>query len=366
VSEVSQPGADPEGGEEQGRSGFRPPIRQLPPDNTSRGLKAVDASRGARNRIPRPPLKVIVWFVMILAVFMTLYFRWESSQVESARQKLLQRQAAANATVGDKWYSVRDRIEGWTMALAGPPQPDLVETAELAGFKFQEMPGLYLRLRLDQARDVASVRSAAMASLKDGFTGCLMRMPDDGASTGKSCNDADECETGQLCNEYRRCAAPAQPYNLRLAYRGFSVLSPEFEKSVREAGNNLTLRALDASFDDASRFAFPIASDMIARSQFFLVVIDERPAPPAPPKDMADAGPPAEDVAVNSGETYPSRIGLWRLSDDKLLLRLTRQVTPELLGAMPISDPEIAAARTRQAQSCALAMEVRQAVGDLK
>jgi hypothetical protein len=110
-----------------------------------------------------------------------------------------------------------------------------------------------------------------------------------------------------------------------------------------------------------------MASDLLARSQFFLVVIDERPAPPPPPKDKAaDAGPPPEDVAVNSGETYPARIALWRLADDKLLLRLTRQVTGELMGAMPISDPEIAAARTRQAQSCGLAMEVRQAVGDLE
>jgi len=365
VSEASR--SPEEDGEEKESPGFRPPIRRAAaPDNTSRGLKAVDASRGERNRIKRPPLKVIIWFTMTLAVALILYFRWESNQVESARQKLLQRQATGNATVGDKWYSVRDRVEGWTTSLAGPPQADLVDTAELSTFPFQQLPGLYLRLRLDQARTVDGVRAAALVSLKDGFTGCLMRMPDDGAAMGKSCTDSEECESGQLCNEYRRCAVPAQPYNLRLAYKAFAVLSPEFEKAIREADNNLTLRALDASFDDASRFAFPMAADLLARSQFLLLVIDERPAPPAPPKDKADAGPPPEDVAVNAGETYAARIGLWRLADDKLLLRLTRQVKAELLGAMPISDPEIAAARTRQAQSCGLAMEVREAVGDLK
>lgn len=346
--------------------GFRPPIRREAPEQTSRGLSAVENSRAERNRIKRPPLKVIIWFTMTMAVALIFYFRWESNRNESSRQKLLTKQREAIALFGDQWSGVRENVEKWTIDLAGAPEVDLVEKEELASFDFRQMPGIYLRVRKDQAKDASGVRDAAMGSLRDGFTACLMHNKADPPMLGSECKQSADCELGQICNEYARCAKPGQPYNLRLAYKAFNVLSPEFEADIRAAQNNLDLRALDLAFEDAKRLDFPIAIDLLAKAKFFLLVVDERPAPPPPPKTEGDAGPAPEDVEAAAGQTYPSRVALYRLSDGKMLFRLTRDPKVELQdmsGRRPTGDTGVAAAIQRQAQACALADEVKRAAG---
>ncbi len=332
-------------------------------DSRRVGLSAVEASRAERNRIKRPPLRVVVWFSLTVAVALGLYFRYEANQLESQRQKVLSKQRAAEATFGERWYPIRDQVEGWTMELAKTAEPEVVDSQELSGFKFQELPGIYLRLRVDQASSAESVRKGALASLRDGFTACLMRAPEDPTKAGKACTHSKDCEQGQLCNEHLECARPGQPYNLRLAYKALFVLSPEWIREVQQAKNDLMLRALDLSFEDASQIEFPIAADLLTRAKFFLVVLDERPAPAA---HDADAGPPPEDVEAADGKSYPARIGLYRLSDGKNLLRLRRDIKAELMGGQPVTDTGVAAARARQAHSCALAMDVRRTIGDLK
>src|SRR5689334_19522662 len=105
-----------------------------------RGLKAVEASRVERNKVKRPTVKVIIWFALPMIVGLILYFRWESNQVESARQRLLGKQRAAAVEWGGKWFEVRDHVEEWTVALAAKPDIDVVESAELAGFDFRKLP----------------------------------------------------------------------------------------------------------------------------------------------------------------------------------------------------------------------------------
>lgn len=367
MSEATSPEGDEAKAEEaeaKATKPFRPPIRREAPPELSRGLSAVEKSRSERNKIKRPPLKVIVWFAMTLVVALILYFRWESTQTESARSKLLSKQREAVALFGNQWFETRDALEAWTVELGGKPEVDYVDTAELANFDFRTMPGIYLRLRKDQAKDVASVREGAMGSLRDGFTSCLVyNKADTSPTSGKECVDSAECEPGQICNEFSFCAKPGQPYNLRLAYRAFGVLSPEWETEARTTTNSLTIRALDVAFEDAKRIDFPIAVDLLAKAKFFLVVIDERPPPVSAAKTEGDAGPPPDDVEAAAGVTYPSRVGLYRLSDKKLLMRITREAKAELLGGAPVGDPGVAAAIARQAQSCALANEVRKAAG---
>jgi hypothetical protein len=365
VSEARSPeGDEAEGADEKAaKPAFRPPIRREAPPEMSRGLSAVEKSRVERNKIKRPPLKVIIWFAMTLVVALILYFRWESTQTESARSKLLSKQREAVALFGNQWFETRDALEAWTVELGGKPEVDYVDTAELANFDFRSMPGIYLRLRKDQAKDIASVREGAMGSLRDGFTSCLMHNKADTSPTsGKECVDSAECEPGQICNEFSVCAKPGQPYNLRLAYKAFGVLTPEWEAEARNTTNSLTIRALDLAFEDAKRVDFPIAVDLLSKARFFLVVIDERP-PPVSAKAEGDAGPPPDDVEAAAGTTYPSRVGLYRLSDKKLLMRITREAKAELHGGAPVGNTEVAAALARQAQSCALANEVRKAAG---
>jgi len=46
------------------------------------------------------------------------------------------------------------------------------------------------------------------------------------------------------------------------------------------------------------------------------------------------------------------------------VLRVRREAAGELIGGTPSVDEDVMAARQRQANSCALALAVRQAIGD--
>jgi hypothetical protein len=71
--------------------------------------------------------------------------------------------------------------------------------------------------------------------------------------------------------------------------------------------------------------------------------------------------PPAEAV---QGVPHMARIAVWRLTDGKQLLRVRREGGGELLGGVRTSDGAVMAAARRQANSCALALSVREAIGD--
>ncbi len=348
-----------------GGARFRPPIRREAVEPPSRGLRSVEASRVERNRVKKPPFRVIAWFLLVTAVALAFYFRHAGGELDRERQRLLADQRAVESELGKVWYPLRDRIEAWTVELAAGEggAPDLVDKAALAGFPFQELPGIYLRVASEQATDKEAVRKAAQGSLRDGFTTCLMRTPVQDPMAGAECQNASECRPGELCNEFFHCAEPGQPYNARLAYRALFVLTPEWIKDVQEVDNDLRLRALRGTFDLANRVEFPIAVNLFTRAKFFLLVVDERPLErgAAPDAGVSDA-----DEDVIAGRSFPMRVGLWRLSDDKQLLRLRRHPEPSLRespGAI-VADPSARAATLRQAQSCELAQHVRCAVGD--
>ncbi len=335
--------------------GLRPPLRREAPDQIPRGFKAVDAAREDRNKIARPPWKVAAWFGLPIIVALAMYIRWDSNRVETERQELMARQRAVEAELGSKWYPLRETVESFTTELANGPDTDVVLAEDLAKLDFQSEAGIYLRVSRDQAKDPESIRKAASKSLRDGFTACLMRTPGDDPFAGKECKVSRECDPGQLCNEFLHCAKPGQPYNLRLAYKALFVLSPEWVRDVQDADNDLRVRALKLTFDDANSLEFPIAVDFLTKARFFLVAVDEREAPATPELDDAD---------VLEGKTWPTRVALYRLSDKKLLLRMRREPKGQLMGGAPIKDSGVAAARIRQARSCELALDVRRALGD--
>jgi hypothetical protein len=335
-----------------------------------RGLKSVEASRKQRNRIKRPPMRVIAWFLLITAVALALYFRHAAGKLDRDRQRLLADQRATEAELGKIWFPLRDKVEKWTVELAAAPadRAEVIEKEALAEFKFQDLAGLYLRLRVDQARSPEDVRKGVEGSLRDAFTSCLMRTPVGDPMAGKECKNATECEPGQLCNEFYHCSVPGQPYNLRLAYKSLFVLTPEWIKDVQDVDSDLRLRALRGTFDQANRIEFPIAVTLLTSAKFFLVVLDEKEgaAPAPPPVGSAAPAVSPEDEATLSGKPHAIRVGLWRLSDDKplLLLRRTPQAKlRESAGSIAV-DPAARAATLRQAQSCELAQEVRCVVGD--
>ncbi|EYF00714.1 hypothetical protein [Chondromyces apiculatus] len=298
------------------------------------------------------PPKFWAYAGIVLAVTLILNWKWSQGQIESSRQKLMAKQRAVLVELGPRWTELRDRVERWTSELAREAGPDVIDREALKGWDFRQMPGVYLRLRTDQVGTAEDIRKGAVGSLRDAFTACLLRANNQNPLAGKECQRTRDCAQGEYCNENDHCSRPVQPFNLRIAYRTLRVLSDEFVRDV-QGSNELGLRALDGTFEDIMRDDMPLATELLTRAQYYLVVLDE----------------PAEGAKVQSTEDllatpHHARIGVWRLSDGKLVLRLRREASADLRGGMPVVDADVMAAQQRQANSCALALSVRQAMGD--
>lgn len=138
------------------------------------------------------------------------------------------------------------------------------------------------------------------------------------------------------------------------------VLSDEWVRDAQEASNDLRVRLLTATFDDTIRDDIPLAAELLQNAQYFLLVLDED----ATGKDAIKPEPGVSPMEALQTVPHQARIAVFRLSDGKLLLRIRREASGQLLGATPQLDPEVMDARQRQANSCSLALAVREAMGD--
>lgn len=326
-----------------------------------RGLKAVQEHRESRGKMRWPPAKYWGWAGVVLLLMSIFHYKRSLGELEHLRAQLLGKQRFVKTEIEPKWTPLRDKLEGWTQSLAKGPAEDVVDTAALNGWSFRDKKGVYVRLRSEDAETPESIRKAAKDSLRDAFTACLAIAPNASPLAGKECKKSSECARGEHCNEQDRCSKPAQPFNLRIAYRAFAVLNDEWVREVQE-GNELMVRALGGTFDDLVRDDMPMATDLLREAQYFLVVIDEKAEnEPAPLPGTDKTSKPAE---TRQALQHFARIGVWRITDDKLVVRLRRETAGQLLGASGALEPDVAEARQRQANSCSLAIAVRQAIGD--
>ncbi len=333
----------------------------MPPnaDERPRGLPSLAQSKQDRvtGKVRYPSTKFWAWSAIVLAVTGIVHWKRSQAEVESTRSNLLARQRAVVGELGPRWFPLREKIERWSLELAKDPGGEVVEKDLLQSWKFLDKPGIYLRLDLEQASSSDALRKAANDSLRDGFTACLFRADNKNQLSGKECKRTRECAVGEICNELDRCALPAQPYNLRVAYRSLRILSDDWIRGVQDADGELKLRALVAFFDDTSKDDLPVAIDMLARGQYFAVVIDE-------PVDNLNVPQGSSKSEALRAVPHPSRVGIWRLSDGKLVVRLRRTVDADLKMSGVVMDEKVVAAQKRQALSCALATSVREAMGD--
>jgi hypothetical protein len=333
------------------------------PQPRQRGLPSIQQAREDRasGKARWPSVKFWGYSALILAVGAILRWKWAQGEMESDRQKLMAMQRdVAQSELGKRWAPFRDKVERWTTELAKEPGAEVIDADALKSWDFRDRAGVYLRLRVEEAQAIPSIRTGARDSLRDAFTACLMRVPNPSATAGRECKRTRDCPKGEFCNEADHCSQAAQPFNLRVAYRTMHILSDEWVREVQDASSDLRLRAFVAGFDDTLRDDLPLAAELLQRAQYFLLVLDEAAPGVAPP--AADAGSTATEALQATAHT--ARVGVWRISDEKLVLRVRREAGGQLLGAMPPVDADVLAARQRQANSCALALAVRQAMGD--
>jgi hypothetical protein len=264
-------------------------------------------------------------------------------ELSSGKQSLLAKERAVAATLGSEWFPLRDKLESSVLAAARDYAGDMVD-ARARRRDWRSQPGLYLRLRVADAKDSASVRAIAADSRKDGFVACLLREPNDRGVRG----------------EVQGRAFAEQPWNLAQAYAATRVLGEDWVSSVKEADDELRLRVFREQYDNAVRDEIPLAVDVVKRAQFFLLVLDED-VPEA--VAFADGGTPTEDALQLVG--HPARIHLFELPSVKEILRLRRSGDARVIpaGERVITDPETHDAMQRQANNCALAGRVEEELG---
>lgn len=328
-----------------------------------RGLPAIAEARELRQSRSQPAASGKFWLWSLLAIVAITIFYWKKTQSENDahRAKILAKQRSIAASHGGTYADLRDRVEKWTAQVAtGGFEPDLIAPAfkaASAGARTPpifEKPGIYLRVLKNDARSPKTLREAAQESLRDAFTACLVHKPHLTAPKGQTCKKSKDCPAGQLCNEASICALPAQPFNMRMAYRGLRVLSEEWVRSVETTSEALTLRLYETDIDDATANDLPVVNELLKNAEYFLVVIDEVPEGLKPP-------PEGTLIQAVQSEVHPTRVALFDLRSREMLFRLHRTVDVTI-PATP-GDAATIDAQRRQILNCALAQEVRAALG---
>lgn len=307
------------------------------------GLKAIrgaqeDRRRGKATRISGP-----VWLAAGGVILLGVVLSWFLSgrALGKAKDELLAQQRAAVKTVGAEWLPLRDKLEAITVDAAGAYKGDLV-TPEAATWDFRSAPGLYLRLRVDDAKDAAAIRKNASGSLRDGFTACLLHH--EGGRIGQIAR-GDDAGSG----------AHDQPWNLRQAYTATRVLGEAWVADVEAAGDDLRLRVFQEQYEKAKKEDIPFAIDVVKKAKVFLLLLDED-VPEAKEAALGDAGLTEALQQV----PHPVRVHVVNLETGNVVARLRKIAHGEFMiaGERAVTDPEARAAMKRQVNNCALAQDV--------
>jgi len=308
------------------------------------GLPSVYQARANREqgRTSRGSPTFWLGIVASLIVIVVGYRYFEERQLGGSKEALLQKERAVKATVGGAWFPLRDGVEQRVIEAATKDLPDLVDPS-VATWDFRSSPGLYLRLRIGDAKDVTSLRRAAASSQRDGFVGCFLREPNAAAAKG----DADAG------------AFAEQPWNWQKAYAATRILTDEWAAEVNASDDPLRLRVFEEQYEKAIKVEIPAAIDLVKQAQFFLFVLDED----SPEVHPAEAGAPVTEADLQRSPHF-ARVHLVNLRTHTEVLRLRRSAEASFIfaGEARVTDPETLDAMKRQVNNCALAKEVDRAI----
>ncbi len=308
------------------------------------GLKAIDEARADRKRSKHGRISGKTWAVGGAAVLLIVFAAWmfKGSALSSGQEQLLAQQRAAVKTVGGEWFPLRDRIEKMTVDAANAAYPGDQVDPEVAKWDFRSAPGIYLRLRVEDAKNVESLRKHARDSAKDAFTACFLREKNPSIARMAKGEDAG---TGWQ----------DQPWNLRLAYNATYILSDDWVEEVKNTREEINLRVYVQQYENAKTREIPLTIDIVKKAEFYLFVLDED-VPEA--KDLADGGKITQ--AALQQVPHPARVYVYDLKNDKLMVRLRREGDADFrfAGEAAVRDPQVLAAMKRQVNNCSLAQSV--------
>lgn len=317
-----------------------------------------------RARIGGTPPQFWLWTGLGFVAFVIIYWKFAEGELLSQKSAVMARQRAIAQSLGPKISPFVGKIERWVIELATGAHSDFVAPdADLDAIR--RGPGVYLRLMQEQARTSDEIRKAAARSLRDGFTSCLFIRKE--PRTGERCERPADCKGGLLCNEWRVCARPSQPYNMRLAYGALRVLTPQWTDDLHEAENDLQVRAFELDLEAVTRNDIPVAVEVLTQAKFFTAVIDEKPEeglpPPVATVETEGERAETEEERLQRVAHY-ARVGIWDLKSEEPLLRLRVSAEGQFVpvGHAAAQSAQSRAAQQRQVNNCALALSVKEAL----
>jgi hypothetical protein len=340
----------------------------LRPQDRERGLVALNEARQTRRRaivFGRVRVREVAtgfWLMTIagLLIFSFAYYRYTLVQLEVRKGEVMGRQRAVAAAVGNRGFALRERLEGWVIALAAGSLPYGVAP----GVQLEAIangPAVYVRLPLEEAVSPERIRKAAARSLRDGFTSCLFIGATRDPLQGAACTSTSQCGPGEVCSDFSVCAAPAHPYNLRLLNEGLRVLDPEWKRTLDAATDDLEVRAIELDLEAVGKHEAVAAVELVKKSRYFTAVLDEAPttgvvAPASGPGSSVEEQRQAVDHRV--------RVGVWDISTGSALAVLQLDAAGRFvrMGANAAPDAQTLLSQQRQANGCAAATQVREAL----
>jgi hypothetical protein len=342
-------------------------------EHTDRGLPSLNQARADRRRaiafgrvrLRGMPPQFWLWTAFGMAVFGVTYWRIAAGQLESQKSAVMAKQRAITKTLGPRIIPFADRIETWAADLAGPWKGDVINSGT-PWDSIAQKPGIYLRLRIEDAVEKDKLRPSSMASLHDGFTSCFFVGDTwSNATEGPKCERNANCEPGMLCNDWEVCTRPPRPYNMRLAYRALRVLSNDWTNQLHEASSDLEVRAKELDLDQVTRVDVPVAIELMQQAKFATIVLDEAPDAKVLAANGALPGESAE--ARVQRLPHAARVGIWNLANESPVVRWRGRAEGRLVAAgRPVKlGPDTVAAQARQANSCMLAWDLRDEITKL-
>jgi hypothetical protein len=304
-------------------------------DRPPPGLKSIRTLREdrARGRYARPTTTLLLVAVVGVTLTLIAYNLFATRSLESRRNALLEKQRAVQMTLGVEWDSLRDRLEAAALGASGPYQGDFIDRANVTSFvadDFRGHPGLYLRLRLEDAPRAACFLHDTSSSVDH-----------DGGPFGE------------------------QPWNLRRAYDSTKILTPRWVDDVKTTDDDLRLRAFEKQYEHAVQDDIPVAARIVKQAEYLLLVLDEDGSDGAPLADGGAAGETADRQV--QATTHEARVELLDLRGPRAgnaIFRLRRNAESSFVMASEGADlsPEMRLALQRQVNNCGLANEITKAL----